>query len=184
FGRRAWRRPLTATEVARYTKVIADVGALYGDPAQGFKYALGALLQSVNFVYLPELGESDHGRLRYTSHEMAARLAYLLTDTMPDAALFAAADRDELVTPQGLRAQIDRLIASPRARPALVGFLAELLSLGQLSQIDKDNTVYPQASPALLAAMGDEARRFIDEATLVKRNSLFDILDSKTFFVD
>jgi len=43
FGRRAWRRPLEPTELARYTKLVDDVGKLLS-PEQGFQYALAGLL--------------------------------------------------------------------------------------------------------------------------------------------
>jgi hypothetical protein len=45
FGRRAWRRPLSDDEIARYTKVIDDVGQILGAPEIGFEYALAGLLQ-------------------------------------------------------------------------------------------------------------------------------------------
>jgi len=187
FGRRAFRRPLTDAEVARYTKVIDDAGkAFAGDPLAGFKYALSALHQSPSFLYLPELGEVDPATktLRFTSFEMASRLSYLLTDTMPDPELSAAADRNELVTPAGLRKQVDRILAAPSVRPSLGGFFAELLGVDQLDKLDKDLTVYPQATPDLVASMGAEARRLIDANAIAKRNSVLDLLDTRTTFVD
>jgi hypothetical protein len=184
FGRRAWRRPLTDTEVARYTRLIADTAGLLGAPAAGFEYALAGLLQSINFLYLPEIGEVAQGHLRFTSHEMASRLSYLLTDSTPDPELSASADRNELVTPQGLKAQFERLVASPRAHAALVGFFGQLFDLADLDGLAKDGDVYPQASPALFTAMRAEAERLIDQTALVQRGTLFDLLDVKSAFVD
>jgi Protein of unknown function (DUF1592)/Protein of unknown function (DUF1588)/Protein of unknown function (DUF1595)/Protein of unknown function (DUF1587) len=183
-GRRAWRRPLTDAEVARYLKLIDSVAKLMGTPESGFEYALAGLLQSPNFMYLPEVGESDRGRTRFTSHEMASRLSYLLTDAPPDAELAAAADRNELVAPSGLRAQFDRLLASPRAKPALVGFFGQLLDLTQLDDLTKDPDVYPKASPALFAAMRAEAERLIDETAFAQRGALLSLYDLKTAFVN
>jgi hypothetical protein len=184
FGRRAWRRPLTDAEVTRYTRLIADTAGLLGSPAAGFEHGLAGLLQSINFLYLPEIGEVVQGRLRFTSHEMASRLSYLLTDGPPDPELSAAADRNELVSPQGLQGQFQRLVTAPRAHPALVGFFGQLLDLGDLEGLAKDGDVYPQASPALFAAMRQEAERLIDQTTLVQRGTLFDLLDVKSAFVD
>jgi hypothetical protein len=187
FGRRAFRRPLSDAEVARYTRVIDDVGKTFGgDPVAGFRYVLAALLQSPSFLYLPELGEVDPATrtLRFTSFEMAARLSYLLQDTMPDAELAAAADRNELVTPQGLRKQVDRLLAAPATRPSLGGFFAELLGVNQLDQLDKDLTVYPQATPDLVASMAAEARHLIDDNAIARRNAVLDLLDTHTTYLD
>jgi hypothetical protein len=184
FGRRAWRRPLSDTEVGRYVKLVTDVSALLGTPQAGFEYALAGLLQSPNFMYLPEAGEVSGGRARFTSHEVASRLSYLLTDSPPDPELSAAADRNELVTPAGLRTQFERILASPRARPALVGFFGQLLDLEQLGDLSKDPDVYPRASAALFAAMRSEAERLIDETTLARRGALLDLFDLRTAFVD
>jgi hypothetical protein len=183
FGRRAWRRPLDATEVARYTKLVDDVGKLL-TREQGFEYALAGLLQSPNFMYLPEVGESDRGQLRFTSHELATRLAYLLTDGPPDPELSAAADRNELVAPTSLRAHFERLIATPKVKPSLIGFFGQLLDLGQLADLAKDPDVYPAQSPALFAAMRDEAEQMIDATTLARRGALLDLLDLKTAFAN
>jgi hypothetical protein len=183
FGRRAWRRPLNAAEVARYTKLIDDVARLL-TPEKAFEYALAGLLQSPNFMYLPEVGEADRGQLRFTSHELATRLAYLLTDGPPDPELSAAADRNELVTPAALRAQFERLVATPRAKPALIGFFGQLLDLGQLADLAKDPDVYPAQSPTLFAAMRAEAEQMIDATTLARRGALLDLFDLKTAFVN
>jgi hypothetical protein len=184
FGRRAWRRPLTDGEIGRYVKLITDVGALLGTPQAGFEYGLAGLLQSPNFMYLPEAGEVSGGRARFTSHEVASRLSYLLTDTPPDPELSAAADRNELVTAAGLRAQFERVLGSSRARPSLVGFFGQLLDLDQLADLSKDPDVYPKATPALFAAMRSEAERMIDETALVRRGALLDLFDLRTAYVD
>jgi len=183
FGRRAWRRPLLASELARYTKLVDDVGKLLSAD-KGFEYALAGLLQSPHFMYLPELGESDRGQLRFTSHELAARLAYLLTDGPPDPELSAAADRNELTAPAALRAQFERIISTPRARPALIGFFGQLLDLDQLADLAKDPDVYPAQSATLFAAMRREAEQMIDATTLAKRGALLDLLDLRTAFAD
>ena len=183
FGRRAWRRPLDAGELARYTKLADDVGKLLS-PDKGLEYALAGLLQSPNFMYLPEVGEADRGQLRFTSHELATRLAYLLTDGPPDAELSAAADRNELVAPAALRAHFERLIAAPHARPALIGFFGQLLDLNQLADLAKDPDVYPAQSPTLFAAMRAEAEQMIDAAALARRGALLDLLDLKPSVAD
>jgi len=182
-GRRVWRRPLTDVEVARYVKVINDVSKLLGSPDAGFEHALAGLLQSPNFLYLPEIGEGGPGRTRFTSHEMASRVSYLLTDSAPDAELSAAADRSELVTAAGLRTQLERLLGSPRARGSLIGFFGQLLDLDQLDDLSKDPDVYPQGSPALYAAMRTETERLIEETTLTRRASLLDLFDLRQAFI-
>lgn len=184
FGRRAWRRPPTDEEVARYTKVIDEVGQTLGSPETGFEYALAGMLQSPNFLYVAEVGESDNGRLRFTNYEMATRLSYLLGGSLPDAELSTAADRGELVTAQGLKSQIDRLLGSQTTRPSLLGFFTELLALTDLNDVAKDATVYPTVTPALFTAMHEEVERLVGDTVLDRRNVMLDLFDVNRAFVN
>ncbi len=53
-----------------------------------------------------------------TSYEIASRLSYLLWGTMPDDALFAAAEKGTLGTAEEIEAQARRMLEDPRrARP-------------------------------------------------------------------
>jgi hypothetical protein len=187
FGRKAWRRPLGDDEVARYTKVVADVTDALGTPAAGFEYGLAGLLQSPNFIYVAELGENDGGaggHVRFTSYEMATRLSYLLLGSTPDAALATAADSGALVTPAGLGAEVDRLLASAAARPALIAFFSDLFGLGELEQLAKDPDTYPGASAPLFAAMREEVERLVGDTTLDRRGVLLDLFDVPRAFVN
>lgn len=182
FGRRAWRRPVTEQELGRYSRLITETGTLLGSPEAGFARGLAAFLQSPHFLYVPEVGELQGGRLRFTSHELASRLAYLLTEEPPDVELAAAADRNELVTPSLLRAQLLRLLALPKAHPALLAFFTELLDLGELDELTKSALVYPKASPTLTAAMHAEANALIEDNVFGKQGALLDLLDAKSSF--
>ncbi|MBE7449905.1 MAG: DUF1592 domain-containing protein [Kofleriaceae bacterium] len=48
-------------------------------------------------------------------YDVASRLSYLLWSTMPDDELFAAAASSSLATPAQVEAQVDRMLADPRA---------------------------------------------------------------------
>lgn len=187
FARRAWRRPAAAAELDALTGLARDVADRFRDPWKGLEYTVAAMLQSPWFLFRVEQGEPDpaqSGRLRYTSWEMAARLAYFLWGGPPDDALLDAAARDELVTEQGLVAQIDRMLASPRAREALAGFFIEYLNLDRLDTMAKDAAVFPQMSPDLVRAMRQEVLAVIDELVFARDADFRDLLDTRTTFVD
>ncbi|MCA9603646.1 MAG: DUF1595 domain-containing protein, partial [Myxococcales bacterium] len=79
FGFRAWRRPLEQEELTRYVDVARRTAN--GDPWAGVRYATAGMLTSPFFLYRVELGEIDPERTtrrRYTSYEMASRLALFL----------------------------------------------------------------------------------------------------------
>jgi hypothetical protein len=111
FGRKAFRRPLTDEEVERFMG-LADVEPP-GTPQQTAETILFGFLASPSFIMLPELvaEEESPGVLLLSSHEVAARLALLLWGSVPDDELNAAADAGELVTPEEISAQAERMIA-------------------------------------------------------------------------
>src|SRR5205814_2451068 len=116
------------------------------------------LLESVNFQYRVEIGAPDggaQGRFRYTDGEMASRLSYLLWDTTPDAALLQAAEAGQLRTPDGVRAQVTRLLQSDRAKVGIANFAAEMY---QLDDLVARTGLEMRDTPSLRGAMADEVK--------------------------
>jgi hypothetical protein len=164
IGRRLFRRSLTEDERTRWMAVAVDTAD--GDPLRGAETALAGMLQSPNFLYRPELGEPHPAfpdRLRYTSHEMASRLAYLLTNSGPDEVLLAAADRGELRDRRSIAEHATRLLETPRARDAVQDFFAQYLDIGRLAQVELDPAAYPGFSRRLVEAMATEVRLLVDD---------------------
>jgi hypothetical protein len=163
-GRRAYRRPLTATELARWTGVVRQLGA--ADPWTGLRSALSGILQSPYVVYRVELGEphpTDPGLRVLTDWELATRLSLLLWDAPPDGALLDAAAAGRLSTPDGLAAEVDRLLADERAREATEAFFEQLLDLGRFDRATPDPATYPAFTPTLRAAMRAEVLLLVDD---------------------
>jgi hypothetical protein len=185
FGRRVFRRPLSATELTRYVQLAEESATELGDYWSGIEFAIAGLLQSPSFLFRSELGEADPGdpaRLRFTGYEMAARLSFLFWNVTPDDALLDAAEAGELVTMVGLQAQADRLAADPRARAALETFHAERLSLDELDELSKDNTLFPGAGPELGAAMRQDILKTIAHVT--GDGDYRDLFDTQVVFAD
>jgi len=159
FGRRAFRRALTTTELDRYTTLAHDVATAAADPWKGLEFATSAFLQSPGFLYLAEVGEPDPaapGHLRFTSDEMAARLSFFLTNSAPDDALLDAAAAGTLVTPSAVAAQTDRLLGKPQARQALRSFTTSLLALDGLDGLSRPTQLFPRFTPTLGPALKEE----------------------------
>lgn len=179
FGPKVWRRPLGEEEVTRLTDVAMPAAAALDDPWRAPQTALSAMLQSPNFLFRAELGEPDPdrpGSSRFSSWEMASRLSYFLWNTTPDDELIAAAQRGELVSDEGLRAQAERLLSSPRARLAVRDFFSDLYRLTELDKLSKDTIVFAQMHPEL----GPSAR---EETLLGLEKLIFDEDgDFRTFF--
>jgi hypothetical protein len=83
---------------------------------------------------------------------------------MPDATLFQAAQKGELVTAAQVRAQAERLLADPRAREAVAHIVRQWLSLEQMDDMDKITAVFPDWNPALGPSMRKEVEAFVADA--------------------
>jgi hypothetical protein len=188
FGRRAFRRPLTPEEIARYLDLAQTASALDQGVWSGLEYAVAALLQSPSLLYLPETGEPDPdhaSRRRYTSGEMASRIAFALTNAPPDDALLDAADQNLLVLPAEVERQAARLLATPQARDAVIdGWFAEYFNLDALAGLGKDASIYPTWSSSLAASMGEEVRRVVGLAVFDEEADFSTLFESRTTFVD
>jgi Protein of unknown function (DUF1592)/Protein of unknown function (DUF1588)/Protein of unknown function (DUF1595)/Protein of unknown function (DUF1585) len=186
FGRRAYRRPLTPDELLRWQQVTVDLAT--PDAWEGLRLAVAGMLQSPYFVYRVELGEPDPerpDRLRYTSHEMASRLSFLLWNTTPDDTLLdAAAAGDELLTAEGLVAHAERMLADPRASAAIQGFFAQYFDLGRLDGIARDPTVYPMFSSTLPASMRTEVQLLVDDFVFRRDADFRGIFGTRNTFVN
>ncbi|HTQ06266.1 MAG TPA: DUF1592 domain-containing protein [Polyangiaceae bacterium] len=124
FGRKAFRRPLTDTEVTSFMRLNSLTPK--GTPDQVAQAMLTALLESPSFIMLPELGQNQDpasGALALTSYEIATRLSFMLWGSVPDDTLSAAADAGMLTTKDQILAQAQRMLKDPRAAGGVTSFL-------------------------------------------------------------
>jgi hypothetical protein len=116
FGRRAFRRPLTDTELAAFEALVESgpSSTPTGAPSEVAELLLYGFLVSPVFLVRSEIHEDAmdaEGNFLLSSHEVASRLSYLLWGSMPDAPLREAADADLLQTKEQVLAQAERLLA-------------------------------------------------------------------------
>jgi hypothetical protein len=163
FGRRAFRRPLAADEVALYEGVYA-LGAEQGGFASGIELVLEGMLQSPQFLYMLEFGGTEQAGggelLELDGYEIATRLSYFLWNSTPDSALLDAAEN--LADPEVLEAEARRLLEDPKARDAIATFHTEWVGLHNVGEVFKDAEMFPSFDDATRSAMAVEAARFAE----------------------
>ena len=98
-----------------------------------------AALTSPEFLFLA--GDATPNPAEFT---LASRLSYWLWNGPPDAPLIAAARDGSLRRPEILRAQIDRLLADPRAERFVSDFTRQWLDLSRLDETNPDPLLYPE----------------------------------------
>jgi Protein of unknown function (DUF1592)/Protein of unknown function (DUF1588)/Protein of unknown function (DUF1595)/Protein of unknown function (DUF1587)/Protein of unknown function (DUF1585) len=161
FGRRAFRRPLSAEEVDAYLAIFR-VGAGRDGFRGGIRLVVTGMLESPSFLYRVEQSpRAAAGRVKLSGFEVAARLSYLITASTPDPALLDAAAGGALDTDAGLGVEAERLLASPAGESALGAFHAEWLKVSGLAEVEKDAALFPSWSDALKGALSAETAQFV-----------------------
>lgn len=186
FVRRAYRRPVQAAEVDRLLPLF-DAAQQAGKPfEQSIRAALKPVLVSPHFIYRVETDRPPQAgwvAAKVNDHELAVRLSYFLWSSMPDAELFALADKGQLADTQVLAAQVQRMLADPKARALTDNFGAQWLQLNKLATARPTTEFFPTFNTKLRQAMYDETATFFDRLRLEDR-SIVELLDADYTFVN
>jgi hypothetical protein len=181
FGERMFRRPVQSAEADRYFALAKTAP----DFESGARLMLLALLQSPNFLYRFELGTPDSGkRFKLSDYEIASELSFMLWQTTPDDTLLAAARSGTLHEPAQVRAQVERMLASPRSKPVIRAFVFEWLGISAVTTVPKDTARFPELTPEVRAALLAEAERFVDHVMFDAGSSLSALLTTPTTYLD
>jgi hypothetical protein len=188
FGQRAFRRPLSEQEVASYLDVFS-VGKTAYDDSTGFpagvRLVLEGMLQSPYFLYRIEASSAvDGGRVLLTDWEIAQRLSYFLTNSMPDDELFAAARAGQLTTPEGEQQQVARLLTQPAAQDALGHFHDQLLNLSTYTGIAPSPVLFPDVSSDFGGALQASTRALLDDVVFARQQGFADLMTTTRAFVN
>ena len=141
FAFRAFRRPLADVEKQTYVNNHFDSA---DSAATATRRSLLAILKSPRFLYREISGENDF----YTKAE---RLSFALVDSIPSNDLLQAASKQWIKSEKGLRDQAWRMMNSFRGRTRLHEFLRVWMNLERLEEVNKDNELFPEFTPELIA---------------------------------
>lgn len=192
FGRRAFRRPLSADELARWTAVAVELssggsGPEIADAHRGLRLAVAGMLQSPYFLYRVELGEEDPddpSRLRFTGYELASRLSFLLWESIPDDELMAAAEDGALLDADGLEQQARRMMADPRTRLSVQAFFGQYFDLARLDGVSRDPALYPDFSPTMAKSMRTEVELLMEDLIYRQDADIRQLFSTRRTFVN
>lgn len=187
FGRRAFRRPLEATEGAIYEDLFTRSLQL-GYP-RAVRLVLEAVLQSPQFLYrVDSLGAptatEETGAVLVGPYEMASRLAYFLYESMPDEELFAAAARNRLATAADVEEQARRMLGDPRTRLMVGDFFRQWLELDRLAVAARDPGSLALDPAAFAVDLRDSLARFVDGVFWERGGTVADLFLSPTVWVN
>lgn len=183
FAARAFRRPVTDTELksllAFWAKADADVRPFQ----ESIALTLQAVLISPQFLFRIEDDPSprEKGVHTLTEFELASRLSYFLWNSMPDDELFALAGQGKLRA--SLPAQVRRMLLDAKADSFAENFTGQWLQLRLVDTVNPDKDKYPTFDEPLRAAMRQETRRFFS-AIVQEDRSVVDFIGANFTFVN
>ncbi len=174
FLPRALRRPVSEELQQHYVSRVhekLDSGYTFFD---AMNYGYKAILTSPHFLLLSEpLDKSP----QLDNFALASRLSYFLWSTLPDDELLELAKQGKLSDSAVLKAQVERMLASPRAARFTENFVGQWLDLRKINATIPDPQLYGDFDGTLLWAMPRETYGFFNEV-LKNNRSLLEFVDS------
>jgi len=185
FARRAFRRPVTAKDLAVPLELYAK-GIAEGGFESGVEMALRAVLTSPEFLFRVERDPDNipsGTSYRISDLELATRLSFFLWSSIPDEPLLAAAERGQLRNPAVLGAQLTRMLADPRTESLTTNFADQWLYLRNLAAAVPNLRLYPDFDDNLRQGFRRETQLFFD--SIVRENrSVLTLLDADYTFLN
>jgi mono/diheme cytochrome c family protein len=186
LARRAYRGPVTQSEVASLMKFVAQARDEGLTTEQGLQYAIEAMLVSPRFLFRierdPDPADPSKPH-RISDFELASRLSYFLWSSMPDDELLNLAENGKLSAPATLDAQVTRMLADPKSGALADSFAAQWLETRNLDVVKPDPQKFPEWGPELRDAMRTETRMFF-EAVLRENRPVTDFIDARYTFLN
>jgi hypothetical protein len=174
LARDAYRRPPSDAELEVLLQVYDLARQNKLGHQEGLRLMLKAVLISPQFLFITPGKEiqSKDAIVPLDDYQLASRLSYLLWSTTPDAELSKLADEGKLHDTEVLKAQVLRLLKSPRSKALFEGFGAQWLGLGTLAGKTFDTIKFPQMTSEMRTAMYEEARLFFESVIRENRSAV------------
>lgn len=158
---RAYRRPATEGEVTQAVMQYQQARSAGQNRLEAIKAVLAATLISPKFLFRAEAAPRGPDAEPVGQFELASRLSYFFWATMPDQELFDLARAGRLSEPEVLRAQLDRMLADPKADTLATVFAAQWLGFGQVGNRVRLGPIdFPWCTDSLMDAMRAESSLF------------------------
>ena len=179
FLNRAFRRPVQDELLQRYVSHVTqqlDAGVPF---EEAMKSAAAAAIASPRFLYLYGMHE-DETDDRLDAFELASRLSFFLWGTIPDDELFELAANGELLHPEVLREQTDRMLHDQRLKRFCDSFPSQWLQLERIVSAEPDPKQFPQFYFAKYRVSMHMAMEplLLFETLLIENRSILQLIDS------
>ena len=156
FMSRAWRRPVSASEVDQKLALYGKLRPQCEDFQEAMVEVLASVISSPKFLYLVRAGEERKGGQRLSGFELATRLSFFLWSSQPDEELMGLARQGKLSDVKVLQEQTKRLLSDPKSQRFARHFTRQWLGMEELDYLKFDAKAYGKVDPLLVDAMKQE----------------------------
>ncbi len=183
FLRRAFRRPIEKDELARSVRLVEDAMADGEKWEAAIQFAMQAALCSPKFLFRLELDQNPKStKIRdLDEFHLASRLSYFIWASMPDDTLLDLAEKKQLTA--NLDAQVQRMLADPRAASLVDNFAMQWLQLKRIEFVSPDGKLFPTFNVKLRNAMVRETELFV-QSILHQDRSVLDLINADYTFLN
>lgn len=180
---RAYRRPLARDEAKGLRDLYGLLRTEGSTHEEAVRLVLARILASPAFLYRLEDRPPGTAPAPVSDWELATRLSYFLSSSMPDAELREEAARGHLHDPAVLVREVRRLLRDSRVRRLAVEFGCQWLHIRGFDEFDEKSERHFPEFAALRSSMYEEAVLFFTD--LFQRDGrVLDLLDADYAFVD
>jgi hypothetical protein len=184
YAERAYRRPLESHEKHRLLTVFKTERRAKKSIHASMATVIEVLLLSPKFLYRGERQLDQEEIFRIDPYDMASRLSYFLWSSMPDDSLYEAAADGSIFDPAVLEAQVNRMLADPKANALALYFAGQWFGWEDLrSSVQPDKNKYPEFTSSLREAMYRESALFFKDL-LENDGNLVSLLHSDYTFLN
>jgi hypothetical protein len=172
LARRAYRRPVGQADLDRLMPFFEEGRKGAGGFDEGIELMTAAVLSSPDFLYRAIAPTQDPAAASQalTALELASRLSFFLWSQGPDDELLALAESGELAKSSVLAAQVERMLADPRAEVLVTSFAEGWLGVDDLEAVVPDMLLFPEFTDSLRQDFAAEMRLFLTSVLLEGRN--------------
>lgn len=158
-----FRRPVREEEIQRYLFLFKQLRRSGDSFEIALREVMAAALISPEFLFIgfPEAHSTEDQRIAAELRQnqyLASRLSFFLWSSMPDARLRTLANNRKLTDAAILSAEVDRMLADPKARRLSRAFADQWLQLDKLFNVGVSTTLFPDFGPELARLMAEESR--------------------------
>lgn len=183
FASKVYRRPLAEDEQLELRALYHELRMEELSHEEAFRLTLSRLFVAPAFLYRLEFAPSGTDPSAVSDWELATRLSYFLTSSMPDAELSALASQRRLQDSEVLAKQARRLLAGKGARPLAIEFGCQWLQIYDFDLLDEKSERHFPEFAVRRADMYEEAIRLLTDF-FQRDGSLLELIDGDYVIVN